>query len=208
MNPTLPTSRSAARGRFQAGQHQLGSTLIEVLITLVILLFGLLGLVGVSSRAHMAELESFQRIQALQLVQDIADRLNANRKVAACYSNASTGVQLGTGAAASAIPACALGTAQQQNQAVADLTAWDGLIKGQSEVLSSGTKVGTMIGAVGCITQDAPNVYLIAVAWQGLTRTAAPTLSDGTPFPCGKGNFGDETLHRVVTTKVEIGTLS
>lgn len=189
-------------------RHQRGTTLIEILITLVILLFGLLGLVGVGSRSHVAELESFQRIQALQLAQDIAARINANRRVAACYSNANTGVQLGTGATASSIPACALGTAQEQNQAVADLKAWDGLIKGQAEVLSSGSKVGAMIGAVGCITQDSPNVYLIAIAWQGLARTAAPTLSDGTIFPCGKGSFGDNTLHRVVTTKVQIGTLT
>lgn len=186
-------------------QRQQGSTLIEILITLLILLFGLLGLVGVSSRAHMAELESFQRIQALELAQDIASRLNANRKVASCYSNATTGVQLGTGANAAAIPSCTLGSALQQTQAVADLKAWDALIKGASEGNSAN---GAPIGAVGCITQDSPNVYLIAVAWQGLVRTAVPTLSDGTVFPCGKGTFGDNALHRVVTTKVQIGDLS
>lgn len=187
-------------------QQERGATLIEILITLVILLFGLLGLVGISSRAHMTELESLQRIQALHLVQDIANRLNANRKVAACYSNGNNGVTLGTGA--STVPACALGNAQQQAQAVADLTAWDKLIKGEAEVLQSGAQVGAMIGAIGCITQDEPNVYLIAVAWQGMVRTAAPKLSDGSVFPCGKGTFGDDNLHRVVTTKVQIGTLS
>ncbi|WP_287965732.1 prepilin-type N-terminal cleavage/methylation domain-containing protein [Diaphorobacter sp.] len=188
--------------------HQQGATLIEILVTLVILLFGLLGLMGISSRAHMAELESFQRIQALQLVRDMASRLNANRKVAACYSNGSTGVKVGTGA--TTLPTCLLDTAPQQAQALADLTAWDGLLKGQAEVLQSGDKVGAMIGAVGCITQEAapPNTYLIAVAWQGMARTVAPTLSDGSVFPCGKGRFGDDRLHRVVTTKVQIGSLS
>ncbi|WP_348688664.1 type IV pilus modification protein PilV [Acidovorax soli] len=185
--------------------RQQGSTLIEILITLLILLFGLLGLVGVSSRAHMAELESFQRIQALELLQDIANRLNANRKVAACYSNANTGVTLNTNTVDSSIPACTLGTPQQQNQAFADMKAWRDLIKGTTEANSAS---GAPIGAVGCITQDSPNVYLIAVAWQGLARTAAPTLSDGTVFPCGKGTFGDNALHRVVTTKVQIGDLS
>lgn len=186
--------------------HERGATLIEILITLIILLFGLLGLVGISSRAHMTELESLQRIQALHLVQDIANRLNANRKVATCYSNGSAGVTLGTGS--SSVPTCALGNAQQQAQVAADLTAWDNLIKGEAEVLQSGSRVGAMIGAVGCITQDEPNVYLIAIAWQGMVRTAEPKLSDGTVFPCGKGMFGDESLHRVVTTKVQIGTLS
>jgi type IV pilus assembly protein PilV len=37
----------------------------------------------------------------------------------------------------------------------------------------------------------------------------APTLTDGsTAFPCGSGAYGDEKLHRVVSTKVRIGALS
>lgn len=187
---------------------QSGFGLIEVLISLVILLIGLLGLAGVNARANLAEMESYQRIQALQLVQDMADRLNANRKVANCYSDGSNGIQLGTGA--TTIAACAAGNVQQQTQAQADLTAWDNTLKGQAES-QSGNKLGAMIGAVGCVTLDdaANNVYLIAVSWQGLAKTAAPTLNGGaTPFPCGNGTYGDEKLHRVVTTKIRIGVLS
>lgn len=191
-----------------------GSTLIEILVTLVILLFGLLGLVGVSSRANQAELESFQRVQALQLVEDMASRLNANRKVSSCYSNGVTGVKLNKDTnLATDIPACAVGTdVSAQKRAVADLTDWSRLIKGESVGLA---KVGAPINAVGCITQTTytiggktTSVYLIAVAWQGLAPTVAPTLSDGTAFPCGAGEFGDEKLHRVVTTKVQIGNIS
>jgi len=182
--------------------------MIEVMVALVILLFGLLGLAGVSSRANMAEMESYQRVQALLLLQDMADRLNANRKVAACYYNSATGVQVGTGS--TTLPTCAAGTALQQAQAVADLSAWDGMLKGQSEQVA-GAKRGAMIGAVGCVMQSdaATNVYMVAVAWQGLQPTFAPKLADGaTAFPCGSGAFGDERLHRVVTTKVRIGALS
>ncbi|CAN7185727.1 type IV pilus modification protein PilV [Variovorax sp. LjRoot84] len=189
-----------------APQH--GVALIEVLVTLVILLFGLLGLAGVSSRANVAEMEAYQRIKALQLVQDMADRLNANRKVASCYSNGATGVQLS--ATSTTVPACTAGNVQQQTQVAADLTAWKDLIDGQAEN-QSGAKLGAMIGAIGCVTLDdaANNIYLIAVSWQGLAKTAAPTLADGsTAFPCGNGAYGDEKLHRVVTTKVRIGALS
>lgn len=188
--------------------RQSGFALIEVLVALMILLFGLLGLAGVSSRATLTEMESYQRVQALQLLQDMGDRLNANRKVASCYSNAATGVQLGTGS--TSIPACAAGSALQQAQAVADLTAWDGMLKGQSEDLS-GAKRGAMIGAVGCVTLDdaTNNIYMVAVSWQGLAATYAPKLADGTtPFPCGNGKYSDERLHRVVTTKIQIGKLS
>lgn len=191
--------------------HEGGIALIEVLVSLVILLFGLLGLAGVSSRANLAEMESYQRIQALQLVQDMADRLNANRKVASCYSNGTAGLQLSS--SSTTIPICTAGNIQQQTQAAADLTAWGNLIQGQAETdPAKATKVvGAMIGAVGCVTLDdaANNVYLIAVSWQGLAKTAAPTLADGTTaFPCGSGAYGDEKLHRVVTTKVRIGVLS
>lgn len=187
---------------------QRGDTMIEILVTLVILLFGLLGLAGVIGRANTAELESFERVQALEIVQDMAARLNANRKVAACYSNFSAGVTLGNVDPPASVPACTLGSIQQQTRATADLTAWDTLLKGGIEILGNNTQVGAAQGAVGCITQESANVYLIAVAWQGLVKTAAPTLDDGTVFPCGSGAFGDNTLHRVVTTKVQIANLS
>ncbi|QFZ87152.1 MULTISPECIES: type IV pilus modification protein PilV [Variovorax] len=202
--------RRSSNRRLHVAAPQHGIALIEVLVSLVILLFGLLGLVGVSSRSSLAEMESYQRIQALQLVQDMADRLNANRKVASCYSNDATGVQLGTGTGNTGAPSCTIGNAQQQARATADLAAWDNMLKGQAEI-QSGANLGAMIGAIGCVTLDdaADNVYMIAVSWQGLAKTAAPTLADGsTAFPCGNGSYGDEKLHRVVTTKVRMGALS
>jgi type IV pilus assembly protein PilV len=197
---------------------QRGVALIEVLVTMVILLIGLLGLAGVSNRASVAEMESYQRIQALELVQDMANRMNANRQVASCYSNGTNGVTLG--GTNTSIPTCAAtgSTTQQQTQAAADLTAWRDMINGQAETKTvSGTtsKLGGMVGAVGCVTLDQTDVigtntvytYLVAVSWQGMAKTAAP-LKAGNPFPCGNGNYGNELLHRVVTTKVRIGVLS
>lgn len=199
-------SRTARQASYRRGPLR-GVALIEILISLVILLFGLLGLAAINSRANLAELESYQRIQAVQLLQDMAERLKANRKVATCYSNGLTGIQLSS--SASIIPACMAGNVQQQTQAVADLTAWSDMIKGQSEVAASGTNIGAMTGAIGCITLDdaANSIYLIAVSWQGLAETVAP-LSKGAAFPCGSGAYGSEKRHRVVTTKVRIGTLS
>lgn len=194
-------------------RQQAGTTLIEILVTLVILLFGLLGLVGVSGRANQAELESFQRVQALQLLENMVNRLNANRKVASCYSNGATGLTLDKDSEDADIPDCALGTdTMAQARAQLDLKDWSRLIKGESV---GAAKVGAPIDAMGCITQTTAlaggkttYVYRIAVAWQGLTPTAAPTLSDGSVFPCGDGVFGNEKLHRVVTVKVQIGNIS
>ncbi|SCK60267.1 type IV pilus assembly protein PilV [Variovorax sp. HW608] len=209
----MPTARM--RRRRAAG----GFAMIEVLVTLVILVFGLLGLAGISARINAAEMESYQRVQALLLLQDMADRLNANRKVADCYSNATTGVQVGVGYTGT--PACtnptgnAQGNAQQNAQAVSDLSLWDAALKGSAEV--NGTKIGAMIGAVGCVIRLDPTasglaaadvVYLVTVSWQGLTPTAAPVTAAGRPGPCGKGLYGNEALHRIVTTTIQIGTLT
>ena len=186
-----------------------GFALIEVLVSFVILVFGLLGLAGIGSRANLAEMESYQRSQALAILQDMAERLNANRKVPSCYSNGVTGQEAGNGVDPATLPACLVGTAQERAQANADLRAWDALLRGQAES-AAGANLGAMIGAVGCITlDDAPtNTYMIAVSWQGLVQTAAPLIDGGTAFPCGNGAYGNEKLHRVVTTKVRIGALS
>jgi type IV pilus assembly protein PilV len=61
-----------------------------------------------------------------------------------------------------------------------------------------------MLGARGCITSPAANVYLIEVAWQGLNATTVPPAA----LICGSGQYGNENLRREVTTIVQIGILS
>lgn len=177
-----------------------GFTMLELLVSMVIVLLGVLGLAGLIVRSNQAELESYQRIHALVLAQDMGDRINANRRVATCYSNGATGVELGTGSGGP--PACLTGEPTQQYQADQDLAAWHNQLLGSAEVLS-GANVGAMIGARGCITQidAATQIYMVSVAWQGLVATAA---SGNT---CGQGQYGAENLRRVVTVQVRIGDL-
>lgn len=199
-----------------------GYSLIEILVTLVVLLLGLLGLAGVNARASINEFESYQRIQAMALLQDMVGRLNANRMVAPCYSNGATGVQVGTADASGytgvpGVAACTLTTdingnainATQKTQLVDDLQAWNNQLQGgaESDSTKAVTAVGAMVGAVGCIRQiDATNqIYLISVSWQGLADTVAPT--DATATPCGRGNYGSEARHRMVTATVQIARL-
>jgi type IV pilus assembly protein PilV len=173
-----------------------------VLITLLILLLGLLGLLGLMTRANTAELESYQRVQAVILMRDMFNRIESNRAVAGCYSNGTVGTQFGTEYAGT--PTCTLGSAAQNAQAVADITAWNALLLGGAET-KSGNKIGAMIGARGCITQldAANNIYMISVVWQGMTPTAAPKVT------CGLGKYGaTETLRRAVTLTLRIGTLT
>lgn len=176
--------------------------MLEVLVTIVILAFGMLGLAGLQSKIFSAEMESYQRGQAVVLMNDMVERINANRNAAATYVlGANT---LGTGDAQPAdCSALATGLAR-------DKCEWSNALKGAAETSSGGTKVGGMIGALGCITliqaQDAtagvckPGIYLVSVSWQGLNPTSIPSAT------CGQGTYGgDDRLRRTISARVSIG---
>lgn len=172
--------------------EQNGFSLIEILVTMVILMVGLLGLIGLQGRALNAQKESYQRSQALVLVQDMMSRIEGNKTASAGYKT--TGV--GSGFNSNNIMACA-GT-----RAAIDLCEWHNLLLGASELNSSGVPVGGLIGARGCVYEISaaePKQYVVAVAWQGLSSTKQPDLN------CGTGQYGDDTLRRVVATPITIG---
>jgi type IV pilus assembly protein PilV len=208
MHPYKSSGMSEAIG---GSRKDRGFSMLEVLISIFIILLGLLGLAGLIVRSNQTEMESYQRVQALMLVQDMVDRINANRKVATCYSTGGLGVSLGTGAGT--IPTCGSGSAQEQKRADDDLAAWNSLLLGSAEAASTGVDCnatpascfGAMVGAIGCINQidAANNIYMVSVAWQGLAATAAPNSGNN----CGQNQFGSEALRRVVTATVRIGAL-
>ena len=180
---------------------QTGFLMIEVLITMFILVIGLLGVVGLQARAQQAETESYQRTQALVLLRDMADRMNANRNNAASYVTGSAPLGTGNTLDCSA-PATTLAI---------DQCAWSAALIGAAETtgtcdISTGANcVGAMIGARGCISEldAATKIYLIEVAWQGLSPTDAPPAS----VTCGANEYGAEEFRRAITTVVQIGDL-
>lgn len=178
---------------------QRGTTLIEVLVTMVILVFGLLGLAGLQGRLQVAEMESYQRAQALILLEDMANRITANRSAALNYVTDPDN-PLGAGKVCSTI---GVSTLQQ-----VDATEWCNALQGAAET-SDGSNVGAMIGARGCVASTVPNEYLVTVAWQGLASISAPPAS----VTCGKDAYNGGTscsndrCRRAITTVVRIGTL-
>ena len=193
-----------------SASRQRGFTMLEILVSLLILVFGLLGMLGLQAQATVAEFESYQRGQALILVQDMVDRINANRGTAACYlvtTNPSTGApSLGSGGAT---PACvsAAGTTITRAMADQDLVQWDEALKGAAEQ-KGGAKVGTLLSARGCVSFDtATSVYRVAVAWQGMSPTIAPTNVD-TAATCGRDQYGSEALRREVSITFRIANLT
>jgi len=191
----------ARRHGADRGSYPAGFAMVEVRVTLVVLLIGLLGLVGLMVRADTAQMESYQRVQAVILLNDMVNRIDSNRAVADCYANAAK-VATPLGAGYAGTPSCALGSPAQNAQAVEDLKEWNTALLGSAEVVS-GTNVGAMIGARGCVELiDAANkVYMVSVNWQGLAPTAAPADA------CGQGQYGDDRTRRQVTATLRIGTL-
>jgi type IV pilus assembly protein PilV len=183
--------------------RQQGTSLVEVLVTLVILAFGLLGVAGLQAKMSLAEMESYQRSQALLALAEMTERMSANSAQATNYLNAGT---IGTG---DAQPATCTAIAAGPNR---DLCEWSNSLKGASEQKSA-ANVGGMVGAVGCITQlqafnpalgvCSAGIYQVSVAWQGMSPTATPALA------CGQGSYGaNEAYRRVIAAAVTVGTKS
>jgi len=178
-----------------AGRRELGTTMVEVLVSIIIVVLGLLGLAGLQSRAAVSEMEAFQRAQAIVLAQDMADRINANRKAADTVAYV-TAAPLGTG---NAVTDCSA-----LNGPARDLCEWNNALLGAAES-AGGLQVGAMIGARGCVTNlgtAMPRQYLVSVVWQGLIPTKEPGAT-----ACGQGDYGDDKTRRAITTNVSIGCL-
>jgi len=183
--------------------HSRGTSLVEVMVTLVILAFGLLGVAGLQTKVGVAEMEAYQRAQALLALSQMTERLSANTAQAANYVTAGT---VGTG---DAQPADCTPIAAGPNH---DLCEWSNALKGAGEQ-RAGVNAGGMVGAVGCITQlQAPNpalgvcragIYQVSVAWQGMVPTTTPALA------CGTGLYGaNDAFRRLVAATVTVSTTS
>jgi len=189
--------------------RQSGTTMLEILVTLVILAFGLLGLAGLNAKIQALDMEAYQRAQAILLLRDITERIRANSANASLYVPGSTGTTYGSagdmyGTDYNDAAACA-GTTQVDK----DICEISNMLKGAAES-SSGTKLGAMIGARACVEQVVapnpgagactPGSYRVTVAWQGIGATAAPALT------CGATHYGsNEAYRRAIASTVTIG---
>lgn len=181
--------------------RQQGTTMIEVLVTIVILAFGLLGLVGLQSRLQVSEMEAYQRSQALILLDDMANRIATNRNNAGSYVTGADN-PLGTGHTCNYS-----GSSTRQVQ---DSCEWSNALQGAGEIQGT-NKVGALVGGRGCIQSLGSGEYLITVAWQGLGPISAPPSSVGCGLNAYNGASGtacvNDRCRRVLTTIVRIAGL-
>jgi type IV pilus assembly protein PilV len=172
---------------------QRGGLMIEVLITIGIAAFGLLGIAALQAKMQLAEMESYQRSQATLLVRHMVDRLNANRKSAMEYV---TPQPVGTD---NGVLDCT-----GESGAALDLCEWSNLLAGAVES-HAGQQRGAMIGARGCVINNEPTMprrFTVAVVWQGLTPTVAPSSTD-----CAAGAYGDARARRAIVASITVGCL-
>jgi type IV pilus assembly protein PilV len=172
--------------------RQSGFSMIEILITIAILMVGLLGLAGLQTQVAAAEFEAYQRAQALVLVQEMADRITTNKRNAASY----------------VVEDLAISGVEEKCDGLTDfkrdLCEFNNMLVGAAEKKNEGGQsVGAMIGARACITNPAPNVYVITVAWQGIRTTVVPVEK------CGAGGYGpDDRKRRTVSFPIRVATLN
>lgn len=169
-----------------------GSSLIEVMVSLVILVVGLLGLAGLQAKSHEMRIESFSRAQAMLLVQDMSDRLLAN------LANARTGQYAVNAAGAPASGLCP--TADPPTTVGEDLCDWHTALRGAAEQVG-GTAIGALSNARGCVEWDgANNLYTVSVAWQGRGDFGAPAVN------CGSADI--LVNRRALSGRIRIATLT
>jgi type IV pilus assembly protein PilV len=179
---------------------QRGTSLLEVLITLVITSVGLLGLAGLQSKLQVSEVESYQRSQAIILLNDMVSRIQSNHRAAATYV---TGAPLGVGAVC---PTTAISSTRQE----VDAAQWCVALQGAAERMG-GANAGAMIGGRGCVESLPNNQYLVTVVWQGQSSLGAPPSS----VACGVNLYdtagsscAQDSCRRAITSVVHIATLN
>lgn len=181
---------------------QRGTSLIEILVTMVILSFGLLGIAVFHVKAQVASLESYQRAQAVILLEDIHARISATPAQASAYQT--------PGTATLGVEGVDEDCAGKPIGAQRDRCEWGAALRGAAEAKAGGAKVGAMIGARGCIQElqsriasganCRQGIYLVTVAWQGMHATRAPSQT------CASGKYGTESLglRRAISTRVAV----
>lgn len=165
-----------------------GFTLIEVLIALVLLAFGMLSLARGIGHASQEQLEGFQRSQAMVLAQEMVDRINGDQRNALVY--------VGDYVPGVAVEDCSTAP----TTAARNGCEWRNRLAGV-DTREGRRTIGAPMAARGCIVNTAPNVYVVAVAWQGILATAAPDA------PCGSGAYDSESTRRVFSTVLQVATL-
>lgn len=167
--------------------RQSGFTLIEVLVTIFVAGIGLLAVAGLQVMSKKFNYDALQRTTAATLAQSMVEVMRGNPANLDAYLTSDA-------SAVSAGSDCAADAAQCSPAELAayDLHRWSQDLAGAAAT-ADGLNAGGLVNPTGCVARDAsvPGLYLVAVAWQGVTGVDPPgaDAADDDPAlnPCGEG---------------------
>lgn len=156
-----------------------GFTLIEVLVTMFVAAIGLLAVAGLQAMSKKFNYDAVQRTSASALAQSMVETLRGNpAQLDAYVTSDASGVTSGVD--------CATSTAQctPAELAVYDLYRWSLSLAG-AESQSETSAAGGLVEPTGCVAKDGttPGLYIVAVAWRGITGLSPPDSSDPADDP-------------------------
>ncbi len=192
------------RARRVGPRHSRGTSLIEVLVTVVVFAIGLLGIAGIQVQSKRSNFEAIQRSTASLLAHDIVERMRTNAGGLGTYL--ANGAALGGNTLGNEpTPNCQGGTSCASAElALHDLWEWERAIDGSSEASGS----GGLVAPTACISGPlggGTGAYTVAIAWRGQAELTNPTGND-----CGvsTGNYdrlgGDNVYRRLLFVEVFI----
>lgn len=183
-----------------------GFTLIEVLITILVAGIGLLAVAGLQAMSKKFNYDAVQRTAASTLAQSMIESMRSNPGFLEAY--------LTDDATAVTAPVdCGAADAQctPLELAAYDVHRWGQSLLG-AESKADGQDAGGLVDPTGCIQRgDVTGLYLVVVAWRGVTGLADPGSDDPADDPrrnaCGLGlsryddprhSGDDEHMRRVI----------
>ncbi|MGH8539833.1 MAG: type IV pilus modification protein PilV [Stenotrophobium sp.] len=150
-------------------------TLIEVLITLVVVAIGLLTAAGMQIMSKRNIYDSQQRTAAAHMAQAILSRMSANVTQLPAYVTAD--------ATAVSAPAtdCTQSACTPAQLAAWDVWSWGQTLLGAAVTDMNNNQTGGLVSPTGCVQTGANGLYVIAIAWRGVTpMSATANTSDPT----------------------------
>lgn len=168
--------------------RQSGFTLIEVLITIFVAGIGLLAVAGLQAMSKKFNYDAVQRTTASALAQSMVESLRGNPGMLDAYlTNDASSVS-------AAIDCAAAGTQCTPAELAAyDVWRWAQSLAG-AEARVDDEDAGGLVDPTGCVfAGSVPGLYVVVVAWRGVTPLDEPSLANDDPRRCGfdSGRYDD-----------------
>lgn len=171
-----------------------GSSMMEILVSIIILSFGSLGVAGLQVTSKRAHHESKQQLTAAFLANDIIEKMRNNTTVLATYASASVG---GGSITTEPSPNCSAASPCNAAQLAAhDRWLWEQAIDGSS-VKQGASNTAGLVTPKGCISNINGKIQVV-IAW--LSTTVLSDTGASADGVAGCGTAGSQRRQLAINT--------